>query len=68
MTEYHKSFLAMQILQINPPRFFEVVTSTERRNVTIGGNVTELQEFVTYDITQLRMDPEYIRSNRDMYS
>ena len=34
----------------------------ERRNVTIGGNVTEVQEFVTYDITQLRMDPDYIRS------
>ena len=34
----------------------------EMRNVTIGGNVTELQELVTYDITQLRMDPDYIRS------
>ena len=36
----------------------------ERRNVTIGGNVTEVQEFVTYDITQLRMDPVYIRSKK----
>lgn len=34
----------------------------EKRNVTISGNVTELQEFVTYEITQLRMDPDYIRS------
>ena len=34
----------------------------EKRNVTIGGNLTELQEFVTYEITQLRMDPDYIRS------
>jgi len=46
---------------VNLPRFFEVVTSMERRNVTIGGNVTEVQEFVTYDITQLRMAPDYIR-------
>ena len=36
----------------------------EMRNVTIGGNVTELQELVTYDITQLRMDPDYIRSQK----
>ena len=34
----------------------------EKRNVTISGNVTELQEFVTYEITQLRMEPDYIRS------
>ena len=36
----------------------------EMRNVTIQGNVTELQELVTYDITQLRMDPDYIRSQK----
>ena len=44
------------------PRFFEVITVSELRNFTIDGNVTELQGVVTYDITELRMDPIYIRS------
>ena len=43
------------------PRFFEVITVSEMRNITIDGNVTELQGVVTYDITELRMDPNYIR-------
>ena len=42
-------------------RFFEVVTSTEMRNVTLGGNLTRERECVTYEITDLRMDPTYIR-------
>ena len=62
MTGYNIFFLQCKSFKSVPPRFFEVVTSMERRNVTIGGNVTEVQEFVTYDITQLRMDPDYIRS------
>ena len=62
MTGYNIVFLKCKSFKSVPPRFFEVVTSLERRNVTIGGNVTEVQEFVTYDITQLRMAPDYIRS------
>ena len=62
MTGYNIFFLQCKSFKSVPPRFFEVVTSMERRNVTIGGNVTEVLEFVTYDITQLRMDPDYIRS------
>ena len=42
-------------------RFFEVITVSEMRNITIDGNVTELQGVVTYDITELRMNPNYIR-------
>ena len=45
------------------PRFFEVITVTEMRNITTEGNTTLLQEVVTYDITDLRMDPMYIRCN-----
>ena len=45
------------------PRFFEVITVTEMRNITTVGNTTLLQEVVTYDITDLRMDPTYIRCN-----
>ena len=44
------------------PRFFEVITVSEMRNITTDGNVTELQGVVTYDITELRMNPNYIRS------
>ena len=45
------------------PRFFEVITVSEMRNITTAdGNVTELQGVVTYDITELRMNPNYIRS------
>ena len=58
-------FILNIIAQTNPPRFFEVVTATELRNVTIAGNVTESQEFVTYNITDLRMDPKYIRWTRN---
>ena len=36
---------------------------TEMRNITTVGNTTLLQEVVTYDITDLRMDPMYIRCN-----
>jgi len=46
---------------INLPRFLEVTLVTELHNVTSELNVTEVQELVTYDITQLRRDPEYIR-------
>jgi len=52
--------LLLSIL-VNIPRFFEVVTSTEMRNVTLGGNLTRERECVTYEITDLRMDPTYIR-------
>ena len=45
------------------PRFFEVITVTEMRNIATVGNTTLLQEVVTYDITDLRMDPTYIRCN-----
>ena len=42
-------------------RFFEVITVNEMRNISINENVTEMQEVVTYDIADLRMDPSYIR-------
>ena len=51
--------LLLTILSLR--RFFEVITVSEMRNITINGNVTELREVVTYDITELRMDPNYIR-------
>ena len=38
-----------------------MITVNEMRNVTMDGNVTELQGVVTYDITELRMNPNYIR-------
>ena len=40
-----------------------MITVTEMRNITTEGNTTLLQEVVTYDITDLRMDPMYIRCN-----
>ena len=52
-------FLLLTILSLL--RFFEVITVSEMRNITIDGNVTELRGVVTYDITELRMDPNYIR-------
>ena len=51
--------LLLTILSLR--RFFEVITVSEMRNITIDGNVTELRGVVTYDITELRMDPNYIR-------
>ena len=39
-----------------------MITVSEMQNITTDGNVTELQGVVTYDITELRMDPNYIRS------
>ena len=30
-------------------------------NVTTEENITELEEEITYDVTELRMDPDYIR-------
>jgi hypothetical protein len=46
---------------INFPRFFEVTLVSSFHNVTSYKNVTELQEYVSMSITDLRMDPDYIR-------
>ena len=45
---------------INIPRFYETVIVTTTANITIGHNVTITEETVTYDVTPLRMDPDYI--------
>ena len=37
---------------------------THTYNVTTEENITELEEEITYDVTELRMDPDYIRSGR----
>ena len=58
---FEKLFDKDMIIDIFCHRFFEVVTSTEMRNVTLGGNLTRERECVTYEITDLRMDPTYIR-------
>ena len=58
---FEKLFDRGLIIDIFRHRFFEVVTSTEMRNVTLGGNLTRERECVTYEITDLRMDPTYIR-------
>ena len=58
---FEKLFDKDMIIDIFRHRFFEVVTSTEMRNVTLGGNLTRERECVTYEITDLRMDPTYIR-------
>ena len=34
---------------------------THTYNVTTEENVTELEEEISYDVTELRMDPDYIR-------
>ena len=34
---------------------------TNTYNVTTEENITELEEEITYDVTELRMDPDYIR-------
>ena len=59
-------------------RFFEVILDfetlkfdtmvlkvsmiTHTYNVTTEENITQLEEEITYDVTELRMDPDYIRS------
>ena len=45
---------------INIPRFYETVIVTSTINVTVDDNVTIREETVTYDVTPLRMDPDYI--------
>ena len=58
-TSFISTSLPLTIFSLS--RFFEVITVNEMRNITINENVTEMQEVVTYDIADLRMDPSYIR-------
>ena len=58
-TSFISTSLPLAIFSLS--RFFEVITVNEMRNITINENVTEIQEVVTYDIADLRMDPSYIR-------
>ena len=46
---------------LNIPRFYETELLTSARNITSDGNITVLVETVYYDVTPLRMDPDYIR-------
>ena len=46
---------------LNIPRFFETEILTSTRNITSDGNITFVVETVSYDVTPLRMDPDYIR-------
>ena len=46
---------------INIPRFYETIIVTITTNATTADNETVLVETVTYDVTPLRMDPDYIR-------
>ena len=62
LAQFILAIIAVSVL-INLPRFLEVTMVTELHNVTSQLNVTEVQELVTYDITELRRDPEYIRCN-----
>ena len=45
---------------INTPRFFETKLITETVATNASGTV-ELENFVTFDVTDLRRDPIYIR-------
>ena len=44
-------------------RFFEVTLVTGFYNET-SSNETKLREFVSFDVTNLRRDPDFIRSER----
>ena len=58
------SFLVSVIifsLLINIPRYFETVIISETVNITTADNETVQEERVSYDITPLRMDANYIR-------
>ena len=44
--------------------YLKVSLITHTYNVTTEENITELEEEITYDVTELRMDPDYIRSGR----
>ena len=52
---------------INIPRFFETVITIETVNITTENNETVEEEKISYDITPLRMNPDYIRSSSDLY-
>ena len=45
---------------LNIPRFYETMIVTTTTNITIDHNVTITEDTVTYDVTPLRMDPDYI--------
>ena len=45
------------------PRFFEVTLVTGFYNET-NSNETKLREFVSFDVTKLRRDPDFIRLER----
>ena len=46
---------------LNIPRFYETVIVNFVQNVTTVNNATVLVETITYDVTPLRMNPDYIR-------
>ena len=41
---------------------------TELANITMEDNSTELVEKISYDVTELRMDPDYIRFKRGIFT
>ena len=45
---------------LNIPRFYETVIVTTTTNISIGLNTTIIEDTVTYDVTPLRMNPDYI--------
>ena len=45
---------------INAPRFFETKLVTEEFATNVSGTM-QLEEIITYDVTDLRRDPTYIR-------
>jgi len=45
---------------INAPRFFETKLVTEVFATNVSGTM-QLEEIITYDVTDLRRDPTYIR-------
>ena len=53
---------------INIPRFFEISIVSIFRNVTDEQNISTVVEEISYDVTELRMNPDYIRFSPAEYS
>ena len=47
-------------VMINIPRFYETMIVTTTTNITLEDNITIIAESVTFEITPLRMDPDYV--------
>ena len=54
------------MIHICPSRFFEVTLVTGFYNET-NSNETKLREFVSFDVTNLRRDPDFIRSKKKIW-